>query len=177
MSHLIYAVPSIRLNILPLIMFNCDVEWDNVAHISVVGLLWLDKCLMASFCFSTRADKYQTSWLWALTSSACWRCIWERTDTCSQCALSSSMMSASCLSFPYRLVTWLVWSDYCVGSSCNLLISAAIYLHTAWVQQMFCFRLSSILLADRDWSILYWVVILPIHLKTIFYKIIQVANY
>ena len=68
-----------------------------------------------------------------LISSTCQRCIWERTDTCSWCTISSSIISASSQSLACRLAAWAVWLACYVGSFWSLLISTAVCAHIARV--------------------------------------------
>ena len=50
--------------------------------------------------FSSRVERHLISSDWDFISSACCRCKWDRTDTCVQWAISSSIMSANKASLP-----------------------------------------------------------------------------
>ena len=149
----VFTVPGNRLQISSLISSSQDSEWSvDVSHCHH-WTLWMSQFLRVFCCFSTIANKHGISQLWALICSACWRCIYERTDTCVLWAISSSIISASSWSLAWRLVSWVVCYSDC---SYILLICSAI---SAWIQCMIHSILLSILLVDKYWSVLYWEII------------------
>ena len=159
---LVFTVPRIILKTSSLIASNWVSEHDGTDLGSLGGFWGLVKFSMVFCCCSTRANSHLISWLWAFTFSACWRCILERTDTCSWCVISSSLNSANCLSCSFNWAAWSFGSACDMGSSSNLLITWVIWVHMAWVWWMFLSRLSSRLLMDSDCRMLYLTMILSI---------------
>ena len=96
-------------------------------------------CSRMVCCLSSRADNHLISLDWALISSACQICKYDRNDTCVQWAISSSTISVSKASWPLR--AWASAESYksedllCASSSCN-----------PWALVTFCPIPSSILL-------------------------------
>ena len=80
---MVFTVSRMILKTSSLIASNWASEHDGTALGSLGGFWGLVKLSMAFCCCSTRANNHLISWLWALTSSACWRCMQDNSDTCS----------------------------------------------------------------------------------------------
>ena len=80
-------------------------------------------CSRMVCCLSSRVGNHVISSDYVLISSACWRCRCDRTDTWVRCAISSSMMSASSASLPWRAWasahSWVIGAFLCARSCCN----------------------------------------------------------
>ena len=127
----VFTVPGTILNISSLIAAKWASEHDGTA-LGSLGWFWgLVSCSMTLCCCSTRDDNLLISWFWAFISSACWRCIWDKIGTWSWCAISSSIILASCCSCNCSWAAWLFGSDCKVGPSSSLLIAWTICAHMA----------------------------------------------
>ena len=123
---MVLTVLRTKLNTSSCIASNQDSEHDGTALGSLGGLWGLINLCMASCCCSTRTNRWQISLLWAFTSSTCWRCILDKTDTCSLCVISSSNTSDDCWSCSCNWAAWLFGLAHWAGSS-SLLIAWAIW--------------------------------------------------
>ena len=122
--HLTFIMPGGILNASCWSSFSQDVDgWALWTEETLLCCCFSWTCSRSVCCFSNRVDSHFISLNWAFISSACLRCKCDRTDTCIQWAISSSMILASSSSWPLRAWAsaefWrseaLLWAS----SSCN----------------------------------------------------------
>ena len=121
--HLTFMVPGRYWNASCCSSLSLDVGGWALWATETLCCFWFSwTCSRRVCCFSSSVESLLISLDWALISSACLRCKWDRTDTWVWCAISSSTISTSNSSFPFR--AWasvesfrseaLLWeSSYC----------------------------------------------------------------
>ena len=137
--HLAFTVPGSILNA----SLSVSSMWDFGWGMGISGTLLCCFCsLQDSLPFSSRVERHLISSDWDFISSACWRCKWERTDTCVWWAISSSIMSAIKASLPWRA---------CASANfwCNEALCWAYSSCNSWALLALCPMPSSMLLNVR----------------------------